>query len=89
MSFSSSHQKLYPSWIPPPCTDASVYRSQKRLIAELSKSLEQTTQQDLEGRLGIRRPYALDSTAGVSLPSREVTEFEEIDEDGSGNNVSV
>jgi hypothetical protein len=68
MSVSSCHQKLYPSWTPAPCTDASVYNKHKVLIRDLSKQLEETTARDLNMRLDIRRPSVLDSSAGPSLP---------------------
>ncbi|KAF3767952.1 hypothetical protein M406DRAFT_338624 [Cryphonectria parasitica EP155] len=67
MSVSASHQKLYPSWMPAPCSISSVRKKHKVLLWELSRHLEQTTVRDLETRLGIRRPWNLDSTAGPSL----------------------
>ena len=65
---SSCHQKLYVSWIPPPAVDPSVYKRYKAITTELSKVLEATAKQDLEGRLGSQRKhFPADSTAGVSL----------------------
>lgn len=64
---SASHQKLYPTWMPAPCSSA-VRKGHKFLLWEFSRHLEQTTARDLETRLGIpRRPFNLDSTAGPSL----------------------
>ncbi|KAG8161159.1 hypothetical protein KVR01_009423 [Diaporthe batatas] len=64
---SASHQKLYPTWMPAPCSSA-VRKRHKVLLWEFSRHLEQTTARDLETRLGIqRRPFNLDSTAGPSL----------------------
>ncbi|KAL6408495.1 hypothetical protein AUP68_08352 [Ilyonectria robusta] len=68
MSVSSCHQKLYPSWTPAPCSNASVYSRHKMLIRDLSRQLEETTARDLAMRLDIRRPAVLDSSAGPSLP---------------------
>lgn len=70
MSLSASHQKLYPSWMPAPCSSA-VRKVHKVLLWELSRHLEQTTARDLQTRLGVRRPKNLDSTAGPSLPTTE------------------
>lgn len=67
MNVSASHQKLYPSWMPAPCSDSQVRKERKFLLWELSRHLEQTTARDLETRLGIRRRKNLDSTAGPSL----------------------
>lgn len=63
---SATHQKLYPTWMPAPCSSA-VRKRHKVLLWEFSKHLEQTTARDLETRLGIQRPYTRDSTAGPSL----------------------
>ncbi|KAF3801494.1 hypothetical protein GCG54_00014708 [Colletotrichum gloeosporioides] len=63
---SASHQKLYPTWLPAPCSSA-VRKKHKALLWEFSRHLEQTTARDLETRLGIRRPISKDSTAGPSL----------------------
>lgn len=64
---SASHQKLYPTWMPAPCSSA-VRKKHKSLLWEFSRHLEETTARDLETRLGIpRRPSTMDSTAGPSL----------------------
>jgi hypothetical protein len=64
---SASHQKLYPSWMPAPCS-STVRKKHKVLLWEFSRHLEETTARDLETRLGIqRRPSTWDSTAGPSL----------------------
>lgn len=65
---SSCHQKLYVSWMPPPAADLSVYRRYKAMTVELSKVMEATAKQDLDGRLGSHHQnIPADSTAGVSL----------------------
>ncbi|SPN99201.1 uncharacterized protein DNG_02238 [Cephalotrichum gorgonifer] len=71
MSMSASHQKLYPSWMPAPCSASAVRKQHKVLLWELSRHLEQTAARDLETRLGIRRPNNPDSTAGPSMPTTE------------------
>ncbi|KAL3297623.1 hypothetical protein RB213_010095 [Colletotrichum asianum] len=63
---SACHQKLYPTWLPAPCSSA-VRKKHKALLWEFSRHLEQTTARDLETRLGIRRPISKDSSAGPSL----------------------
>lgn len=63
---SASHQKLYPRWMPAPCS-SEVRKKHKVLLWEFSRHLEQTTARDLETRLGIRRPMNMDSTDGPSL----------------------
>lgn len=63
---SASHQKIYPTWMPAPCS-STVRKKHKVLLWEFSRHLEQTTARDLETRLGIRRPANMDSTAGPSL----------------------
>lgn len=68
MSMSATHQKLYPTWMPAPCSSA-IRKKHKVLLWEFSRHLEQVTARDLETRLGIRRPKTTDSTAGPSLTS--------------------
>ena len=51
---SSCHQKLYLTWIPPPAVGPKMYRRYKTLTTELSKVMEATARQALEGRMGIR-----------------------------------
>ncbi|EQB57492.1 hypothetical protein CGLO_02379 [Colletotrichum gloeosporioides Cg-14] len=63
---SASHQKLYPTWLPAPCSSV-VRKKHKALLWEFSRHLEETTARDLETRLGIWRPASKDSTAGPSL----------------------
>ncbi len=65
---SSCHQKLYLSWMVPPAADSGIYKRYKAIVTELSKMMEATARQDLEGRLGSSRKIVpADSTAGVSL----------------------
>lgn len=69
ISVSACHQKLYPSWEPAECTKSTVRKSHKVKLWELSRYLEETAARDLQTRLGVRRPKALDSTAGPSFPT--------------------
>ncbi|KAI7909504.1 hypothetical protein M9X92_011597 [Pyricularia oryzae] len=63
---SASHQKLYPTWMPAPCS-SSVRKKYKTLLWDLNRYLEETVLRDLETRPGVRRPVHMDSTAGPSL----------------------
>ncbi|KAK8096326.1 uncharacterized protein PG998_014194 [Apiospora kogelbergensis] len=67
---SACHQKLYPNWIPPPYSSSKIYKQYKKMINELSGTLEVAAKHEIEQRLGLgtRRPLPLDSTTGVSLP---------------------
>lgn len=52
----------------PPAADSSIYKRYKAIATELSKVMEATARQDLEGHIGcLRRHVPADSTAGVSL----------------------
>lgn len=64
---SSSHQKLYLTWRPPPTTSPTIYRQYKAIIRDLSTAMESIAKQDLQNRLGLRRRVPPDSTAGVSI----------------------
>ena len=64
---SSCHQKLYPSWEPPPTTNFEVHRRYKVIIRDMSETMEAIARRDFDIRLGIKRPSVADSTAGVSL----------------------
>ncbi|KIW33235.1 uncharacterized protein PV07_00101 [Cladophialophora immunda] len=64
---SSCHQKLYLNWRPPPAADIAVYRQYKTIVTDLSKAMESVVKQELQNRLGLRRPVPPDSTAGVSV----------------------
>ncbi|KAF2093311.1 hypothetical protein NA57DRAFT_81643 [Rhizodiscina lignyota] len=64
---SSCHQKLYLPWRPPPAANATIYRQYKSITTDLSKDMEAAAKQELQNRLGLRRPVPPDSTAGVSL----------------------
>lgn len=68
ISMSATHQKIYPTWMPAPCS-STVRKWHKTLLWEFCRHLEHVTARDLETRLGIRRPNTLDSTAGPSLTS--------------------
>lgn len=64
---SSCHQKLYLAWRPPPAANATIYRRYKTIVTNLSKSMEAVAKQELQNRLGLRRPVPPESTAGVSV----------------------
>ncbi|KAL9127828.1 MAG: hypothetical protein Q9217_003368 [Psora testacea] len=65
---SSCHQKLYLSWMVPPAADSNIYKRYKAITTELSKIMEATAKQEIEGRLNcLRGNVPADSTAGVSL----------------------
>lgn len=66
-SVSSSHQKLYPRWRPPPSAEANIYRRYRNTTKEVSQAMETVAKEELLNRLGVRRPVNMDSTAGVSL----------------------
>lgn len=66
-SVSACHQKLYLAWRTPPSKNAKLHRRYKSMITEMCQSMELVARQDLQCRLGSRRPFPLDSTAGVSL----------------------
>lgn len=67
MCVSACHQKIYPSWIPPPCSNTTLKKKQQDVVYQIIHHLEQTLKQDLRTRLGLQRPRNLDSTAGPSL----------------------
>ncbi len=66
ISVSACHQKIYPSWMPPPCPSSQV-KLYKRILNKILQQMEKTATRDLKTRLGERRPANLDSTAGPSL----------------------
>jgi OTT_1508-like deaminase len=93
---SSCHQKIYPSWIPPPAVNPKVYRQYKAMITKLSGAMEATAKNDLDSRLGIaRRSAPAESTAGVSLSGLTGSSWARmstrplIDLGASGDDVSV
>jgi hypothetical protein len=61
MAVSASHQKLWPSWMPP---SDGIYRD---LLWKIKRDLEKSAAQELLGQLGHRRPANLDSTAGPPI----------------------
>ncbi|KAF4960870.1 hypothetical protein FGADI_703 [Fusarium gaditjirri] len=64
---SACHQKIYPSWMPPPYYKASGKLTNLPFI-KLSGDIEKLTSQDLKAALTApRRPPNYDSTAGPSL----------------------
>lgn len=65
-NIASCHQKLYLNWRPLPAADRTVYRQYKTIITDLSKAMESIAKQELQHRLGLRRPVPPDSTASVS-----------------------
>ncbi|ETI20558.1 hypothetical protein G647_08595 [Cladophialophora carrionii CBS 160.54] len=66
-NIAACHQKLYLTWRPPPAADAVIYRRYKAIVTDLAKAMELTAKQELQNRLGLRRPVPPDSTAGVSV----------------------
>lgn len=70
MKVSACHQKIYPSWMPAPCSDSTVRKQHKELLWAFTRHLEGVAGEDLQTKLGIsRRPINRDSTAGPSLTS--------------------
>jgi len=67
LQVSACHQKIYPSWMPPPYYPVPG-RFKSTPFVELSKSIEQLTKRELKTALTTpRRPKNQDSTAGPSL----------------------
>lgn len=65
LKVSACHQKIYPSWMPPPYYPIP---GKNTPFVKLSKSIEQLTEQELKTALTVpRRPRNKDSTAGPSL----------------------
>lgn len=67
LQVSACHQKIYPSWMPPPYYPIpGQYKSTQ--FVKLSKRIEQLTKRELKAALTApRRPKNQDSTAGPSL----------------------
>jgi len=64
---SACHQKIYPTWMPPPCHDISG-EPKYNCFWRLSKKIEQITIKELRSGLEApQRPRNKDSTAGPSL----------------------
>lgn len=64
---SASHQKIYPSWMPPPYYSPSGWR-ESPIFVKLTRKVEYVTRQELKSSpTAPRRPKTLDSTAGPSL----------------------
>jgi hypothetical protein len=61
MAVSASHQKLWPSWMPP---SEGIYRD---ILWKIKRDMEKSAAQELQGQLGHRRPANLDSTAGPPI----------------------
>jgi len=67
LQVSACHQKIYPSWMPPPYYPTPG-RFKSTPFAKLSKRIEQLTKRELKTALTApRRPRNYDSTAGPSL----------------------
>jgi hypothetical protein len=66
-SISSCHQKPYLTWRPPPAANTTIYRQYKTIVTDLSKGMEAAAKQELQNRLGLRRPIPPDSTTGISV----------------------
>lgn len=70
-SFSATHSKIYPNWMPPLLSKGSTRKIHAKLIWDINQFLEQTVGRELETRLRIPRSKkaVYDSTAGPSLTS--------------------
>jgi hypothetical protein len=67
LQVSACHQKIYPSWMPPPYYPIPG-RFKSAPFVKLSKEIEQLTKRELKTALNApRRPRNYDSTAGPSL----------------------
>ena len=67
LQVSACHQKIYPSWMPPPYYPI-LGRFKSTPFVKLSKTIEQLTKRELKTALTApRRPRNQDSTAGPSL----------------------
>lgn len=67
LQVSACHQKIYPSWMPPPYYPIPG-RFKSTPFVKLSKNIEQLTKRELKTALTVpRRPRNQDSTAGPSL----------------------
>ncbi|CAI6092200.1 unnamed protein product [Clonostachys chloroleuca] len=68
-SFSATHSKLYPNWMPPLFSTGSVRQIHLKLIWDINQYLEKTIGRELETKLRIPRSkkVVFDSTAGPSL----------------------
>ncbi len=67
LQVSACHQKIYPSWLPPPYYPVPGQFKSTPFV-KLSKKIEQLTRQELKSSLNApRRPRNQDSTAGPSL----------------------
>jgi hypothetical protein len=67
LQVSACHQKIYPSWMPPPYYPI-LGRFKSTPFVKLSKNIEQLTKRELKTALTApRRPRNQDSTAGPSL----------------------
>lgn len=73
LQVSACHQKIYPSWMPPPYYPISG-KFKSTPFAKLSKVIEQLTRQELKSALTApRRPNNQDSTAGPTLTTTGTT----------------
>ncbi|KAF4334247.1 hypothetical protein FBEOM_11919 [Fusarium beomiforme] len=64
---SACHQKIYPSWMPPPCNQTSK-QWKSPPFTKVDKEIEQLARTELKTALNVpRRPKNYDSTAGPSL----------------------
>ena len=66
MVISASHQKIWPSWMPPSCTGPSM-QMYKDLVRALKDDMEKAAARDLHGELGRRQSPNQDSTAGPPI----------------------
>ncbi|KEY64922.1 hypothetical protein S7711_03912 [Stachybotrys chartarum IBT 7711] len=75
MIVSAGHQKIWPSWMPPPSSSQLLQQTYRKILLDMKRDLEKTAARELEGELGRRRPPNLDSTAGppISFTSKSST----------------
>jgi hypothetical protein len=68
LQVSACHQKIYPSWMPPPYYPIPGQFKSSTAFVKVSKKMEQLTKRELKTALTApRRPRNQDSTAGPSL----------------------
>lgn len=68
LQVSACHQKIYPSWMPPPYYPIPGQWKSSTAFVKVSKKMEQLTKRELKTALTApRRPRNQDSTAGPSL----------------------
>lgn len=67
MIVSAGHQKIWPSWMPPPVSNSFLQQTYRKILLDMKRDLEEAAARELQGELGRRRPPNLDSTAGPPI----------------------